>query len=98
MAASYLAAINAHPGDDRLKLNFANFLIAFEKPMAAHAILEEVYRRNPTDSEMAITLFKLCAKLGKSEEAATALLRIEEIFPEHPNLEKFRSTLRADSN
>jgi tetratricopeptide (TPR) repeat protein len=95
MTGSYIAAIRNRPEDDRIKLNFANFLAAFEKTAAAYAIMEELYPRNPTDSEVAIAMFNLSLKLGHNDKAREALARIEGIFPEHPELEKFRSELRT---
>ncbi|MGC9451860.1 MAG: tetratricopeptide repeat protein [Oceanipulchritudo sp.] len=95
MTGTYLTAIRNRPDDDRIKLNFANFLAAFERAEAAYAIMEELYPRNPTDSEVAIAMLNLSLKLGHNDKAREALARIERIFPEHPNLDKFRSEIRT---
>jgi Flp pilus assembly protein TadD len=95
MSELYSAAIRARPADDRIKLNYANFLEAFGQTDAAFAILEDIHPRHPTDSEMAITRFNLCVKLGKEAQAQEALRQIERIFPEHPSLEKFRKDMDA---
>jgi predicted Zn-dependent protease len=92
--ALYQAAISRRPHDDRLKLGFANFLIAFERPQPAYQLLEGVYARNPTDSEIAVTFLKLAIELNQLDAAAEALARIETLIPGSPKLKTYREDLK----
>ena len=56
-------------------------------------IMKEVFRRNPTDTDVAIGMFNLSLKLGYADVAANALERLEHLFPEHPNLIEMRQNL-----
>lgn len=90
----YLGALRRRPDDDRLRVNYANFLMAFGKREAALPLMEQAYNRNPTDVEAAISWFTLCMESNRPAEAADAMARIERIYPEHPNLPELRNRLR----
>ena len=90
----YLGALLRRPDDDRLRVNYANFLMAFGKREAALPLLEQAYNRNPTDVEAAISWFTLCMDTNRPAKAAQAMARIERIYPEHPNLPELRDRLR----
>jgi tetratricopeptide (TPR) repeat protein len=100
MNATYVGALRDRPDDDRIKLNYANFLRSFGRPETAMTILKEIFPRNPTDSDIAIMMFNLAVELKQPKQAGPALERIEQIFPGHPQLPSFRSEWErlADQN
>lgn len=89
----YRSALNKRPQDDRIRINYANFLRAFGKAEQAIPLVEGAYRRNPTDAEIAITWFTLCSETDRLEQAAEALSRIAQISPENPKLSEWRNSL-----
>lgn len=90
----YTDALRNRPEDDRIRINYANFLLAFGKTEAAFPLLKQAFNRNPTDTEAAVSWFTICLETNRLKEAADAIARIEHIFPEHPNLERFREQLK----
>lgn len=94
----YEAALRARPHDDRIRLNYAQFLTAFQRKQAAFSLMQGMSGRHPTDSETLITWLNLCLGLEKPAPAREALARIEAIFPEHPNLPRFRQQVAALAN
>ena len=68
-------------------------MIAFERPESARPILDELFQRHPTDSTIAFNCFKLSIQLGNTKAARESLARIVEIFPEHPEIEAFKSAI-----
>lgn len=95
---TYLTAIQNAPQDDRIRLNYANFLRAFGKPEAAIPLIETAFRNNPTDSSAALAWFEICLETGRLDDAEQALDRMEWIFGSHQNLSNYREQLEAAGN
>jgi hypothetical protein len=96
--STYLVAIRNAPKDDRIRLNYANFLRAFGKPHAAVPFVETAFRHNPTDSSAALAWFKICLETGRLDDAEQALDRMEWIFGSHQYLLIYREQLEAAGN
>lgn len=92
---SYVAAIRARPGDDRLRLRLARFLSASGHAAEAHGIVSELFVRNPLDQEVARVFFGLSITLEDRASAEAALERITRIHPRHPALPRYREELDA---
>ncbi len=98
MHAAYLAAGEARPGDDRLRLNRAHFLAANGHDEAAHAILAGLFPRHPTDAELAVAFLEVSSRVGRRADAQAALRRLERIYPEHPALPRLRGLAGQTQN